>query len=248
MIKTNEFQSESLTIEIGETNFAKEQLFDIRKHAAELAHEIRNPLTTIKGFLELLKPSLRDMGRDEYADIALNEIERVNDIINHFLNDIKPNQCNKELLSINEILMNIVKLFESESKIKNIELLIDFSEEDIQISIDKNAFKQVLINLIKNAIEAIEENSTHTGFITIRTEKDEQQVFIHIIDNGCGMSSDTINQLFTPFYTTKTNGTGIGLSVCKDIIDYYKGNISIVTDQNKGSKFTVALPLSKENH
>jgi len=248
MIKTNEFQSESLTIEIGEPNFAREQLLDMRKHAAELAHEIRNPLTTIKGFLELLQPALGEMGRGEYAEIALNEIERVNDIINHFLNDIKPNQCHTELLSINKILINMAKLFESESKAKNIELLTEFSEEDIQIYIDKDALKQVLINLIKNAMEAIEQHGTHTGLIIIRTEIHEQQVFIHIIDNGCGMSSDTIHQLFTPFYTTKTKGTGIGLTVCKDIIDYYKGTISISTNQNKGSKITVALPLHNENH
>lgn len=243
MIRTNEFQRESLTIEIGETNLDKERLFDVRKHAAGLAHEIRNPLTTIKGFLELLKPSLSEMGRGEYAEIALDEIDRVNDIINQFLNDMKPIRHKKELLSLNEQLMTLVKLFESESKVKNIQLHTHLSEENIQVYIDKNELKQVLINLVKNAIEAIEESENPAGYIDIQTEIRDQQVFIHIIDNGCGMSYDTINQLFMPFYTTKTMGTGIGLAVCKEIIDHYQGHISISTDQNIGSKVSIALPL-----
>ncbi|WP_394232270.1 ATP-binding protein [Niallia oryzisoli] len=243
MIRTNEFPSESLTIDVSETDFGKEQLFDVRKQAAGLAHEIRNPLTTIKGFLELLKPSLSEIGRGEYAEIALDEIDRVNDIINQFLNEIKPITCQKELFSLNELLVNLVKLFESESKVKNIKLLTHLTEEEIQLYIDKNELKQVLINLIKNAIEAIEETDIHDGFIDIRTEVNNKHALIHIIDNGCGMTSDTINQLFMPFYTTKSMGTGIGLTICKDIIDQNQGHISITTDHHKGSKITISLPL-----
>ncbi|WP_071395044.1 sensor histidine kinase [Bacillus tuaregi] len=243
MIRTNEFQSESLTIENNKTEFNHEHVADVKKQAAELVHEIRNPLTTIKGFLELLKPSFSELGKGEYAELALDELDRVNDLINQFLNEMKPSHVKKEYMALNQNLLHLIKLFESESKDKNIKLLTHFSEKEIHVYMDKNKLKQVLINLIKNAIEAIEEADNPAGSIDIQTEADEQHAFIHIVDNGCGMSSETINQLFRPFYTTKSMGTGIGLSVCKNIINHYHGNISIKTNQNTGSRITISLPL-----
>jgi signal transduction histidine kinase len=244
MIKENKFYVEKLALGRMDTTINNDQLAKAEQLAAEMAHEIRNPLTTIKGFLQLIKPNLREIGKEEYADIVLEEIERVNEIIFEYLNLVKPLDNKKNLVSLNELVLHLVKLYESESIIKNIKLTTHLTEENLQVYIQEKEIKQVLINLIKNAFEAIEECDSQGRSIDIRTEVINKHAYIHIVDTGNGMSRETMNQLFTPFYTTKTRGTGVGLLISKEIVDKHKGNIYMTTAENKGSKFTIELPMS----
>ena len=220
-----------------------EEVDDLAKLTAAMAHEVRNPLTTIKGFLQLLKPHLKDIDKEDYALIALDEIDRVNDIIYNFLNIVKSPYNNKTLSCLNDLIIHIVKLYECESIMKNVKMITHLSSEQVLVNINKNEIKQVLINLIKNGFEAIENHQSSGGEIEIITEVSGKNISVHIIDNGCGMSSETADQMFTPFYSTKSKGSGMGLPICYKIIREHLGQISFRTTKNTGTKFTIELPI-----
>ncbi len=135
-----------------------DQLATMGQLAAGIAHEIRNPLTTVKGFIQLIKPYLSEIGKEEYAAIAIDEIDRANEIIYEFLNAAKPSQNKKQLISVNKLIKDIIILFESEAILKDLEMETIYHCEDAKLYIDIKQIKQVLVNIIKNAIEAIEEN------------------------------------------------------------------------------------------
>ena len=119
--------------------------------------------------------------------------------------------------------------------------------DDIQVLVNEHELRQVLINLLKNAIEAIETsyNINGAGMISIQTEVSNLNAYIHVIDNGCGISNENMKKLFTPFFTTKEGGTGIGLSLCKEIINNNDGHLFASTIQKAGTKFTIEFPLQK---
>ena len=141
----------------------QEEVANLAKLTAAMAHEVRNPLTTIKGFLQLLKPHLTEINKEEYALIALDEIDRVNEIIYDFLNIVKPPQTKKTSSCINDLIIDIVKLYECESIIKNVKMITHLTSEKVLVNMNKNEIKQVLINLIKNGFEAIEEEQIDRG-------------------------------------------------------------------------------------
>ncbi|MFT8323035.1 MAG: ATP-binding protein [Bacillus sp. (in: firmicutes)] len=218
---------------------------NIGKLAAGIAHEIRNPLTTVKGFIQLIKPHLKEIKKERYAEIALEEIDRANDIIFDFLNASKPKENNWEDISINRLISDICTLFESESAMKNISIKIELTNHFPFVYFNEKQLKQVLVNIIKNAFEAIEESANkNAGIIKIRTLLDQTNVLITVSDNGCGISKEGIEKLFNPFYTTKGEGTGIGLSVCKKIIEDFGGKLFAKSKVNRGTTFYVELPHS----
>ena len=248
MESLNSFDEKTTTLELLSTKNTINPSNNVNQMAMKLAHEVRNPLTTIKGFLQLLKPELTDIKKAEYVDIAVDEIDRVNEILNHYLNQLKPlNIIQKEIVSINPLVSNVFKLFESEAKIKNIRMSLCLMNDDIQILVNEHELRQVLINLLKNAIEAIETsyNINGAGMISIQTEVSNLNAYIHVIDNGCGISNENMKKLFTPFFTTKEGGTGIGLSLCKEIINNNDGHLFASTIQKAGTKFTIEFPLQK---
>ncbi|MBS8264160.1 sensor histidine kinase [Mesobacillus boroniphilus] len=210
--------------------------------AAGLAHEIRNPLTTIKGFIQLLKPELQAAGRQEFADVALDEISRANSLLTEFLSVLKPASSEKKKkLSINPLAMSMIKLFLSESIMKDIEISDDLPKVEIYVFADENAIKQVLVNLFKNAIEAVEGNHRKKGSIKLVVNKDGGFVCVSVIDNGGGIDEYSLKKIFTPFYTTKANGTGMGLAISKQIIENHGGEMSVTT-QPYETTFKFSLP------
>ncbi|NHM31006.1 ATP-binding protein [Neobacillus terrae] len=219
---------------------------NIENLAAGIAHEIRNPLTTVKGFIQLLKPYLKEIGKEQYADIALEEINRANSIIFEFLNAAKPEVEARHKRSVNHLVKDIAMLYESEAILRNIHIQTILDVEDINLKIDTNQLKQVLINMIKNSMEAFEE-STGTAaerLIVLLTRVTKDIATISIKDNGSGMSPETIKNLFLPFYTTKEKGTGIGLSVCKKIIEENGGTIQVDSLPGTGTIFKLCFPSS----
>ncbi|WP_176167356.1 ATP-binding protein [Mesobacillus jeotgali] len=207
--------------------------------AAGLAHEIRNPLTTIKGFIQLLKPELHTIGKQEIADVALEEINRVNSLLSEFLSVLKPKSPAKKKVSINLLAINIHKLFASQAILKGFDFEIDLPNEEFFINADENAIKQVLVNLLKNAMEAVE--GTEKGAIKMRVQKYGDLIVISVIDNGIGIDELSLKKIFTPFYTTKTEGTGIGLAISKQIIEDHEGRMSITTETSR-TIFQIQLP------
>ncbi|MBU8878586.1 GHKL domain-containing protein [Bacillus sp. FJAT-29790] len=230
--------------EIHEVTLSSDYLANVGKLAAGIAHEIRNPLTTVKGFIQLLKPYLSDIGKEQYANIALAELNRANDLIFEFLDAAKPREHKKENLSLNKIVKEISMLYESEAILRNVELETKLSEVEPIVFADAKQLKQVLVNLLKNALEAIENHeSGEVGRIQISVEIKESASYIVVKDNGCGMTNETIENLFMPFYSTKQTGTGIGLPICKKIIEEHEGQIHINSLPGKGTIFKIELPL-----
>lgn len=214
--------------------------------AAGIAHEIRNPLTTVKGFIQLIRPYLVEIQKEEYADIALNEIDRANKILFQFLNAAKPQLSELNSIHINKLIREIGLLYEGEANLNNITIQTIFAPENPTVLINESQLKQVIINMMKNAVEAIYASHRLQGKICLSTEVKGNEVVIKIMDNGCGMTTESLDTLFTPFFTTKSTGTGLGLTICKKIINEHGGNIHINSKFGKGTTFHIELPLQKD--
>jgi signal transduction histidine kinase len=221
-----------------------DNLSSVKRLAASVAHEIRNPLTTVRGFMQLMKPLLEDSGKSSYADVAIGEIDRANKIIYEFLNASKSPTLSKEYLSLHNVIQDIVMLCQSEAVLSNVELTFIPSSKEVMVWMDGKQIKQVLLNLIQNALQAINESLTErSGKITIRTCLAEETVSVLVEDNGQGMTEDVMQNLFKPFYTTKKEGNGIGLAVCSEIVKSHHGTIQVESQLGQGSTFCLTFPL-----
>ncbi|MBD3920147.1 PAS-domain containing protein [Paenibacillus sp. PR3] len=230
---------------IEHTAYQNDKLAMLGKIAAAIAHEIRNPLTSIRGFIQLLRPHLLQLGKDEYARIIVAEIDRANDIIYEFLNSSKPTAPMKQEISITALLKEVILLTESEALMRGCMIQLESYEESMMVSIDVKQVKQVILNIVKNSLDAIEDvSSDRNGLIDIivhRTGSDGVDVIVR--DNGKGMDRATMNRLFDPFFTTKEAGTGLGLSVSYRIIRNHGGSIGVDSKPGEGTAFTIHLPL-----
>ncbi|GAX88793.1 PAS domain S-box protein [Effusibacillus lacus] len=219
-----------------------EKLAVIGELAAGTAHEIRNPLTSVKGFIQLLDRKYEmDAPEKEYFRIILSELNRVNDIIREFLLLSKPTDPNLRVIDINSVMEDIRTLMTSDALLHNIDLEFHFSEDPAECEVDVEQIKQVFINLIRNAFEAIGLN----GRLSITTRVLEKECEVLFADNGPGISNEAISRIFEPFFTTKEEGTGLGLTVSYRIIQNHGGTISVDSEEGKGTTFKVVLPLKK---
>ncbi|WP_187370774.1 PAS domain-containing sensor histidine kinase [Bacillus timonensis] len=204
--------------------------------AAGVAHEIRNPLTTLKGFVQFLSSDIDK----HYTDILLSEIDRINLIVSEFLILSKPQGIKYESQNIKLILNNITSILETQATLKGIQLISEYDLNIPFINCEQNQLKQVFINLIKNAIEAMPNG----GEIIVKAKKiNNKMVSIQIIDQGVGIEEERIPKLGEPFYTTKENGTGLGLMVCFRIIEQHGGMMNISSQLNKGTTVEVCIPI-----
>ncbi|CAM4011238.1 ATP-binding protein [Paenibacillus alkaliterrae] len=232
--------------QIEQTALQNDKLAMLGKIAAAIAHEIRNPLTSIRGFIQLLRPYLLEVGKEEYARIILTEIDRANDIIYEFLNSSKPSAPMKQLVSIEHLIKEVVLLTESEALMRNCEIKAECYCAENLVSIDVKQIKQVILNIVKNSLDAIEEvHGERRGLIEIITRREGQFVEILIKDNGKGMEKPTMNRLFDPFFTTKQTGTGLGLSVSYRIVRNHNGTIRVDSQAGVGTEFIIYLPLAE---
>lgn len=212
--------------------------------AVSIIHEIRNPLTTIKGLIQLLKPHLTEPNSKQYASLALSEIERTNEMLYQFLDSVKPQHFyQKHNFVINDLVEDIELFFQNEANESKITLEFEPENENRLIHGNENRLKQVLINIIRNSFDAIKLNDKEEqGKIIIRTQIDHPWVVISIMDNGCGMSNETLENLFLPYFSTKSTGTGIGLALCKEIIEEHEGKINFTTIEGEYTEVSIKLP------
>lgn len=205
--------------------------------AAGVAHEVRNPMTVISGFAQLINED-KNSPYYPYTDIIKSEIDRIDLIISEFLVLSRPAVDMKEIIHIQNVLEDIVTLFQLEFKNKNIVIETNVNVEDARMLGNKNQIKQVMINIIKNSIEAIVEN----GIITACIYEDKQNIHFTISDNGKGMPDHLVKRIFEPFFTTKTTGTGLGMMITNKIVQEHNGNIKIYSKENKGTKIEIKFP------
>jgi signal transduction histidine kinase len=188
------------------------------------------------------------LGKEEYARIILTEIDRANDIIFEFLNSSKPSAPMKKSVSINRLIQEVILLTESEALMRNCDIQLETYENDsdLMVSIDVKQIKQVILNIVKNSIDAIESlQEARRGRIDLVVRSDGHFAEITLKDNGKGMDKATLARLFDPFFTTKEAGTGLGLSVSYRIIRNHNGSIRVDSTEGSGTSFLIYLPLAE---
>ncbi len=213
-----------------------EKLSIVGQLAAGIAHEIRNPLTSIKGFLQFIKPQEE---HQHFHEIMLSEIDRVEEIITEFLFLAKPQKRNVQTQDINLILQNVIKLFEPQALYSGVQITTELPAKPKLIECEANHLKQVFINVLKNSIESMAKGGT----IHIKMTEELGVVNIGFTDEGCGIPVERLSRLGEPFYTTKQKGSGLGLMVSYKIIEQHKGRISIDSKLNQGTSVVISLPL-----
>lgn len=216
-----------------------EKLNALGEIAASIAHEIRNPLTVVKGFLQLMNQ--RNTGKgSEYLPLVLSELARAETILNEYLSYAKPHLATKERVHAAAVIENIIVLLEPLSIIQGVQLESRLSVNPA-VEGDRNQLQQALLNVTKNAIEATPSG----GKVTLHLTNDNEWTYIKISDTGRGMSKEHLDRLGTLFYSTKDKGTGLGTTVAWQIIRNMNGTIHYESKINVGTEATIKLPISK---
>lgn len=217
--------------------------WEIKHPSAVIVHEIRNPLTAVKGFLQLIKPYLKEIGKEQYAVVALMELDRAHQMIFDYLHGTQIQSDSSNDLPLKKVIEELTLLYEGEVILKNIIFTTNLSNNDAVLKIPANRLKQVLINIINNAIEAIDKCSETTKQINITTEVNAVTAVIKITDSCGGLTKEIMDKLFIPHHSSKETGTGIGLWICKNIIEDYQGTIHVDSIKGKQTTFTICFPL-----
>ncbi|MBJ6363989.1 PAS domain-containing protein [Paenibacillus sp. GCM10012307] len=213
-----------------------EMLSAVGELAAGIAHEIRNPLTALKGFVQLMKAQ---GGNEKYISIMLSEFTRIEHIINELLLLSKPKIINFQPQNLLLILNDVLLLIDTQAIMNQVHILTELEETLPLVNCVENQLKQVFINLLKNAIESMPDG----GSICVTMKRlGDQSINIQIRDEGCGIPTDKLQRLGEPFFTTKEKGTGLGMMVSFNIIEGHKGKMLITSQENKGTTISIILP------
>lgn len=217
-----------------------EKLALLGQMAAGIAHEIRNPLTSIRGFVQLFKG---DQDQNVYYDIVLSELDRINGIVGEFLFLSKPTTTAMQERDVKKLINDVVTLIQTQTILSNIQIGMEYESNLPYVYCDENQLKQVFLNILKNATEAMPNGGT----IDLKVKKGKVKgVLIQIADQGVGIPKERIPKLGEPFYTTKEKGTGLGLMTCYKIIENHKGQLQIESEINKGTTVQIILPSASD--
>ena len=243
-------QSEKLS-EIEEQLRVSERLSILGELSASLAHEVRNPLGSIWGAVEILQDKLKKQGEDsEFTELLLQEVKRLNQVVENYLSLARKTPLMLQSCNLQEVVQSVIHLLTVKARKQGINLQRKFPKQPIFIEADENQLRQILINLILNAMAAI----AASGTITIKAEltpdrlspdnkRPPETVHLSIIDTGPGMEPQIIQQIFKPFFTTRQDGTGLGLNIVKRIVEQNKWKIQVDSKPGHGTTMTIILPL-----
>jgi len=223
-----------------------QRLASIGRLAAGVAHEIRNPLSSIKGFATYFKERYRENKDDQQtANIMIQEVERLNRVVGQLLEFAKPITISKRATSVDAVIKDSVQLIERQSTEKNIKIETTFSSVVKKIQVDRDRINQVLLNLYLNGIESMQDRGTLN--VALSMNKERKWVIIKVTDNGTGIRKEDIAHIFDPYFTTKPSGTGLGLAIVHNIIDAHDGKMEVESSQGKGTTVTLFLPISNRD-
>jgi two-component system sporulation sensor kinase C len=206
-----------------------------------LAHEVRNPLTNINLSLDQIEPELTDDEQKLFAEIIRRNSRRINTLITELLNSFKQQEAVLSHVSIHDLLEDTLSEAADRLSLKKIALQKEF-REDCSLRLDKSNIKIAFLNLIINAIEAMEEEK---GILTVSTHVVGKSCYVEIRDNGLGISPENLNRLFEPYFTSKTNGLGLGLASTLTILQSHRATVEVESEIGEGTVFTVTFPLSE---
>ncbi|MFD2368719.1 PAS domain S-box protein [Brevibacillus sp. GCM10020057] len=209
--------------------------------AAAVAHEVRNPLTSLKGFTQLLQHQFPTADQS-YFDIMKGELERIELISGELLVLAKPKPEHFEQRCVNQLIREVVTLLESQANMSMVEIELSLAPQLPLLYCDANQLKQVFVNLIKNGIESMHDG----GKLQVVTKRQHRHLFLSFIDEGCGIPQDKLDKIGDPFFTTKEKGTGLGMMITQQIIRHHKGELQLESEWGKGTTVNVLLPLENE--
>lgn len=211
----------------------------VSQMAAGVAHEIRNPLTVIKGFLQFFQQKEVAATTKEHCRLVLEELSRIESIITDFLSLAKNRVTEQKRCHINSILRGMEPLLAAEALKQSIELKLDLDERIPETLLSDKEIIQLVLNLSRNAMEAMGKG----GRLTFQTQLVDDSFLLTISDTGCGIPEEIRKEMFNPFYTTKEAGTGLGLAICASIVNRHGGTITVDSVENEGTTFMIIIPI-----
>ena len=214
-----------------------ERMAALGELAARVAHEIRNPLISIGGFARRLEKKLSG-DIQEYAKIIVNEVSRLENILKEILGFVKSSRVNKSNVNINDLLAGIVDFITPEMDEKQNTVITEFSDVPIIAVIDPDRIREAILNIFTNAAQA-----TDHGTLTVKTRLEDNEAVIELTDTGCGIKEEDLKNIFNPFFTTKPQGTGLGLAVTHKIIQEHNGKVKVESIWGSGTAFKIYLPV-----
>jgi len=216
----------------------------VGKIAASIAHEIRNPLSSIKGFAQYFKLRFKAKKDAAYADIMIKEVDRLNRVITELLDYAKPAELNLKKQRLEDIIVYSLKLLQSDIEGKGINIKEEYEDNLPLALIDKDQMTQALLNILLNSIEAVGKS----GEIRIGIRQIKGELQLSIADNGKGIAKENIDKIFEPFFTTKKSGTGIGLATARRIVHRHGHRIWAAGELGKGAAFTFTMTQAEVAH
>lgn len=209
--------------------------------AAGIAHDVKNPLTNIKGCASLLNNTKNvNSAQKKILNIITHEVNRINDVIEQMLSFGNVTKLNSfTAININDIIENCVQVVNRQKSLKEISIITNFDYSIPLLNASNSSMQQLIINILINSVEAVREN----GVVEVSTMQSAQSILIKIKDNGVGLSPKEIDSIFIPYYTTKPSGTGLGMFLVKRILEQYDGKINIESSKGLGTEITITLPV-----
>lgn len=221
-----------------EQNVSRLQRFNlVGQIAAGIGHEIRNPLTGVRGFLQMMYEMDDYQTNPDILKLMVEELDRANSIIEDFLSLSRSRYYSQKWICINRLLVSFLPLLQADATLQDKHIALELKEIP-ELYLDEKEFRQMVLNLARNGLEAM----TAGGILTIATRKEKQEVIMEVRDQGCGINPELLDKLGTPFFTTKEKGTGLGLAVCYSIMHRHRGKITVETN-TEGTSFFVRFPL-----
>ncbi|EFK3891634.1 two-component system sensor histidine kinase AtoS [Escherichia ruysiae] len=222
-----------------------ERLATLGELMAGVAHEVRNPLTAIRGYVQILRQQTSDPIHQEYLSVVLKEIDSINKVIQQLLDFSRPRHSQWQQVSLNALIEETLVLVQTAGVQARVDFISELDNELSPIIADRELLKQVLLNILINAVQAISAR----GKIRIRTwQYSDSQQAISIEDNGCGIDLSLQKKIFDPFFTTKASGTGLGLALSQRIINAHQGDIRVASLPGYGATFTLILPFNPQGN
>lgn len=230
-----------LILEIEDQLRRADRLTAMGELSAGMAHEIRNPLGSIRGTAEILRDAFPPEDRyAEFTQILIDEVDRLNQVLEDFLRFAQPEKGEQPCFPPDTVLQEVLQLTSQQARKKGIEVLYQ-GQSLPEVCGDSGQFKQVFLNLVLNALQSMGQG----GQLVVETGQAEDQVEILFKDNGCGIPKEDLDRIFNPFYTTKDDGTGLGLAITHRIIHNHGGRISVKSVVGKGTEFALSLPFAE---
>jgi signal transduction histidine kinase len=211
--------------------------------SASIAHEIRNPITAAKSLVQQMGEEPNSAEQVEYARVAVAELERVEKSISHLLRFAREEEIRIDTVVLEDVLESALETFRDRASRSDITIVRQYDVEG-RLEGDSEQLRRVIINLIGNAIDALEEEAVDKREIRVLMGENlaGSEIWVRIIDNGLGIDDDHIDQIFDPFYTSREEGTGLGLAMCRKIVDSHGGSIEVESASGEGTEFVLAFP------